>query len=100
MIRHIVWWNLKEQAEGASGAENALKLKAILEGLPVLPGITDFEVSVSFLPSCTEEVSVILQSTHKDLPAFRAYMDDPGHKNVVEFARRVIVSRRAIDYEI
>ena len=31
MIKHIVMWKLKEQAEGADRATNALKLKALLE---------------------------------------------------------------------
>lgn len=100
MIKHIVWWTLKDQAEGATAAENAQKMKAILEDLRHLPGLTDFEVSISFLPSCTEEVAVILQSTHEDAAAFRAYMADPEHKNVVEFTRKVISARKAIDYEV
>lgn len=100
MIKHVVWWTFKEEAEGATAKENALKMKRILEGLRTLPGLTDFEVSVSFLPSCTEEAAVVLQSTHKDLAAFRAYMDDPEHKSVVDFARKVITARKAIDYEV
>lgn len=100
MIKHVVWWTLKERAEGATARENALKMKEILDNLHTLPGLTDFEVSVTFLPSCTEEVAVILQSTHEDAAAFRAYMDDPEHKNVVEFARKVITARKAIDYEV
>jgi hypothetical protein len=35
MIKHIVMWRLKEFAEGAAKAENALRMKEILETLPV-----------------------------------------------------------------
>ena len=100
MIKHVVWWTLKEQAEGATAMENAQKMKKILDELRTLPGLTDFEVSITFLPSCTEEVAVILQSTHEDVDAFRAYMADPEHKNVVEFTRKVITARKAIDYVV
>ena len=100
MIRHIVWWTLKEQAEGATAAENAVKMKAILDTFVKLPGLSGFEVSIQFLHSCTEEVAVILQSTHVDVAAFRAYMDDPEHKTFVEFARKVITARKAIDYVV
>ena len=100
MIRHIVWWTLKEEAEGNSGVENALKLKTILDELATLPGLAGFEVSVRFLPSCTEEVAVILQSTHNTLADFHAYMEDPAHRDVVDFARKVITARKAIDYEM
>ena len=33
MVRHIVLWNLAEEAEGRSKAENAALLKEKLEGL-------------------------------------------------------------------
>lgn len=100
MIRHVVWWTLKEHAEGATAAENAVKMKAILDPFAKLPGVATFEVSVTFLPSCTEEATVILQSTHGDVAGFRAYMDDPEHKRFVEFARKVINTRKAIDYVV
>lgn len=100
MIRHIVWWTLKDNAEGATAAENAVKMKEKLDAFGTLPGLKAFEASVTFLPSCTEEVAVILQSTHEDATAFRTYMDDPEHKSFVEFARKVVASRKALDYMI
>lgn len=100
MIRHVVWWTLKDHAEGATAAENALKMKEILDTFATLPGLMAFEVSIKFLASCTEEVSIILQSTHEDVAAFRAYMDDQEHKTFVEFARKVITERKAIDYVV
>ena len=35
MIRHVVMWKLKEEAEGASKQKNAEKMKLILEGLKI-----------------------------------------------------------------
>jgi hypothetical protein len=40
MIRHIVMWKMKEEAGGATGAQNALLLKARLEACAdLVPGI-------------------------------------------------------------
>lgn len=33
MIRHIVWWTLKPEAEGRSAAENAELMKKAVRGL-------------------------------------------------------------------
>ena len=46
MIKHIVMWKFKEEAEGKSRAENIAIVKADLEALKgVIPQITDdFEV--------------------------------------------------------
>ena len=48
MIRHIVMWKLKESAEGASRAENAVRLKEKLEGCRnIVPGILHLEVGLA-----------------------------------------------------
>ncbi|HEY3596095.1 MAG TPA: Dabb family protein, partial [Paraburkholderia sp.] len=47
MIRHIVMWKLKDHAEGATRAQNALKLKAKLEACrAIVPGILHLEVGL------------------------------------------------------
>jgi hypothetical protein len=48
MIRHIVMWKLKEQAEGAGRAANARKMKALLDACAdIVPGILKLEVGVA-----------------------------------------------------
>ena len=48
MIRHIVMWNLHEQAEGADKATNLVKAKALLLSCAqVVPGICAFEVATA-----------------------------------------------------
>ena len=45
MIRHVVLWKLKEQAEGRSKMENAKMIKVQLEALPgLVPEIRRLEV--------------------------------------------------------
>ena len=48
MLRHIVMWKLKENAEGGSRAENIVKLKAKLESCrSIVSGQGHFEVGVA-----------------------------------------------------
>ena len=85
MVRHIVWWTLKPEAEGRTAAENAKLIKQRLEALMgQIPSLKSLEVSYDFLPTCTMPVNVILMTTH----------DDVGK----ELIKLVTESRQAIDY--
>ena len=54
MVRHIVWWTLKPEAEGRTAAENAKLIKQRLEALiGQIPSLKSLEVSYDFLPTCT-----------------------------------------------
>ena len=46
MVRHIVWWTLKPEAEGRTAAENAKLIKQRLEALMgQIPSLKSLEVS-------------------------------------------------------
>lgn len=100
MVKHIVWWTLKAQAEGCSAGENALKLKGMLDKLQGLDCVQHLESTVEFMPSSTEEAHILLLSVHKDKAALREYAEHPDHVEVAEFVRKVVASRKALDYEI
>ena len=88
MVRHIVWWTLKPEAEGRTAAENAKLIKQRLEALMgQIPSLKSLEVSYDFLPTCTMPVNVILMTEH------------PAHVAVgKELIKLVTESRQAIDY--
>ena len=47
MVRHVVMWKLKDEAEGASKAENAVKMARMLEGLVgKIGGLLKLEVGI------------------------------------------------------
>lgn len=55
MLKHIVWWTLKDEAEGATGAENGRKMLEMLRGLEGrIPSLRSIDVSMEFLGSTTE----------------------------------------------
>lgn len=100
MIRHLVWWTLKPEAEGRTAAENAKLMKERLEALMgEVPSLKSIEVSYEFLPSSTLPVQVILMSTHEDAAGLKAYAEHPKHVAVgAELVKLVTETRQAIDY--
>ncbi|RKE35917.1 stress responsive alpha/beta barrel protein [Paraburkholderia sp. BL23I1N1] len=100
MIRHIVMWKLKEHAEGASRDENALKLKAKLEGCrDIVPGMLKFDVGIA-ASGLESTYHVVLVSDFADKAALDAYQVHPTHTALKGFVGAVRESRECVDYEI
>ena len=98
MVRHIVFWRLKEEAEGKTQWENA---KIIKEGLEVLvgviPGLLEAEVGLN---ENGGEYHACLMSKFESMEALKAYDVHPEHQKVREYVTKVRESRVAVDYEI
>ncbi len=101
MIRHIVWWTLKDEAEGATAAQNGLKIKALIEALRgKIDTLKSVEVSVKLAATTTVDAQVVLHSTHDTAADLAAYNDHPEHQKIVGFIKKVVNSRQAIDFEV
>jgi hypothetical protein len=101
MIRHIVWWTLKDEAEGATAAQNGLKIKALIEALRgKIDTLKSVEVSVKLAATTTVDAQVVLHSTHDTVADLAAYNDHPEHQKIVGFIKKVVSSRQAIDFEV
>ncbi|CBW75181.1 Stress responsive alpha-beta barrel domain protein [Mycetohabitans rhizoxinica HKI 454] len=99
MLKHIVMWKLKEQAEGADRATNAVRLKALLEGCRnIVPGIRRFEVGVA-TPGLEATYDVVLVSEFDNKAALEAYAVHPEHEKIKAFVASVRDARQCIDYE-
>ena len=100
MIKHIVMWKFKEEAEGKSKAENIGIVKKDLEALKgVIPQITnDFEVGINFTEADTAYDAVLVSSfiSKEDLLAYR---NDPRHKKAAGYNKKVRSERVVVDYE-
>lgn len=100
MIKHIVFWKLKEYAEGADRATNAVKLKALLDGCAdLVPGILKFE-AVLAQPGLEASYDVVLYSEFADKAALDAYQEHPDHVAIKPFVGAVREARQCMDYEI
>ncbi len=98
VIRHIVMWKLKETAEGATRAQNALKLKDKLEACRgIVPGLLHLEVGLA-TPGLEATYDVVLVSDFADKAALDAYQVHPVHEDVKKFVSAVRQSRECIDY--
>lgn len=101
MIRHIVMWKLKETAEGATRAENLVKLKALLEGCRHLVPGTPASLEVGFAePGLYSTYDIALVSDFADKAALAAYQDHPDHVVVKQFAQAVAEARQCVDYVV
>ena len=100
MIKHIVMWKLKDQAEGADKPTNAREMKRRLdECANVVPGILKFEVMLA-QPGLEATYDVVLYSEFADREALAAYAAHPTHQAVVPFIGAIREGRQCMDYEI
>lgn len=99
MIKHIVFWKLKEQAHGNDKSTNAQLIKQKLEDLRgKIDGLIKIEVGIDFLGGGNFDVA--LYSELESREALDAYQSHPLHQAVLPFVREVVEDRKAVDYEI
>ncbi len=100
MIKHIVLWKLKENAEGKSKKENALQIKKILEDLKnVIPQITELEVGINFNDS-TAAYDVALYSIFQTVKDLDTYQNHPDHVKAADVIGKLREERVVVDYEV
>lgn len=100
MIKHIVFWKLKEHAEGAGRADNARKMKQLLDACATLvPGILRFEAALA-QPGLEATYDVVLYSEFASRAALDAYQAHPDHVAIKPFIGAVREARQCMDYEV
>lgn len=100
MIKHIVFWKLKDHAEGADRAANALKMKAMLDACSaIVPGMLKFETAVA-QPGLEATYDVLLYSEFASREALAAYLEHPRHQALKPYFGAVRDARQCMDYEI
>lgn len=98
MIKHIVLWKLKDDAEGANKDQNAAKMKTDLEALKhKIPQIKHIEVGVNFIAS-DAAYDVALYAEFADEQDLDIYQKHPEHLKAAEFVAKVRQSRAVVDY--
>jgi len=100
MIKHIVFWKLKEEACGNDKALNSRMIKDKLEVLNgQIPGLLKLEVGIDF--SQTDmSYDVALYSEFANQADLKFYDEHPLHVAVKSFVKEVNCSRKVVDYEI
>jgi heme-degrading monooxygenase HmoA len=100
MLKHIVMWKLKDQAEGADKATNARKMKEMLDSCAnIVPGILKFEAVIA-QPGLEATYDVVLYSEFASRAALEAYQEHPQHVATKPFIGAIREARQCMDYEI
>ncbi len=100
MIKHIVVWKLKEEAEGKTKIENALMLKRELESLTrKIKEIRKLEVGINF-NTVQDAFDLGLVSEFANKNDLEVYQNHPEHQRVAGLLRRLRESRVVVDYEM
>ncbi len=98
MIRHIVMFRFKEEADGKSCEENVLATKAMLDALPEkIPQILRSETFINAEGANPENAHLILISEFESFKTLEEYLVHPDHKAVGAFMRPLRESRAGID---
>ena len=101
MLHHIVWWTLKEEAEGRSAEENARYLVSLGNALRgKIDELLSIEFSVNIASTSTLPAHLVLHSTHKNADDLAAYAEHPLHVAFGKELKPCVASRQALDYEV
>lgn len=99
MVKHIVFWKLKEEAHGNSKETNAKLIKEKLENLKgKIDNLINIEVGIDFLGNGNFDVALYSELTSRE--ALDTYQNHPLHQALLPFIREAVVDRKAVDYEI
>lgn len=98
MIKHIVMWKLKPEAEGHTAHENALWMKQHLETLMgVVPQLLSCEVGINVVDG---NYDACLVSTFASLEDLEIYKKHPAHVEISTYCKKIRESRVACDFVI
>lgn len=98
MIKHIVLWKLKPEAEGRTAKENALWMKEHLEALlGVVPQLKSCEVGINVKEG---NYDACLVSTFDSLEDLAAYKVHPEHVKISSYCKLIRENRVACDFVI
>ncbi|MGC9151990.1 MAG: Dabb family protein [Microbacter sp.] len=99
MIKHLVFWRLKEEAFGNNKATNALLIKKKLEDLNgQIEGLIHLEVGIDFSKK-EDSYDVALYAEFESRNALAYYQEHPKHKEIQQFVKAVRTDRCAVDYD-
>ena len=101
MIKHVVMWKLKENANGASGLENAKKIKQMLEELTAkIEQIKYLQVGINENTGDLSSYDACLITVFDNIEELDLYQNHPDHKAVSAFVAEVRESRAVVDFEV
>jgi hypothetical protein len=99
MIKHIVLWSFRPQAEGHSKQENIELARKKLLGLKdSIQEVRSLEVGINFNPG-QDAYDLALYSEFENERDLDTYQKHPEHLKAVDFLRKVREKRVVADYQ-
>ena len=93
MIKHLVFWKLKEENK----AENAQRIKQGLEALVgQIDGLNKLEVGININPKGWD---LCLYGEYRDREALAFYQNHEKHKAMQQIVHAAMLERAVVDYE-
>ena len=100
MIRHIVMWKFKDEAEGKTKEENMDIVRNRLYSLPaIIPEIRRLEIGKD-VRHTDMSADLVLITEFDTLEALEIYANHPDHMLVSQYVRKVIYDRVVIDVQL
>ncbi len=100
MIKHLVFWRLKEEALGKSGEENAKEIARLLNALPAeIPELKKLEFGMNFVDA-PAAFDCALYTEFDSKEALDIYQNHPLHVEAKNFIVQVVSDRAFVDYEL
>ncbi len=100
MVRHVVMWTFRPEAEGASREENARRARERLAALPAkIPQIRAFEIGLDLRTEAGTWDLVLVSAfdSEADLAAYQAH---PEHVRAATWLKTVRDLRASVDYRV
>ncbi|MBE6667283.1 MAG: Dabb family protein [Ruminococcaceae bacterium] len=100
MIRHVVMWKFKNEAEGKTKLENMEWVREHLYALvPIIPEIKRMEIGFDITGS-DMSMDLMLLTEFDSVEEMKIYANHEEHLKVSKYVRSVIESRVVLDCEI
>lgn len=101
MIKHVVFFRLKDEAEGKSKLENAQIIRAGLLGLlDKIPCLRSEKVGINIPNAANTDFDICLECEFDSWDDLQTYANHPEHLKVAGFIGLCKSARSAVDYEM
>ncbi|MCD4812831.1 Dabb family protein [bacterium] len=98
MVKHVVMFKLKKEAEGMPKAVNVEKFRAKLEKLKDhISSLLSCEVGVNISDQPTS-YDIVLNTEFRSLADLETYRDHPEHQKVVAYINTICENRAVVDF--
>ena len=100
MIRHVVMWKFKNEAEGKTREENmAIVRDRLYALLPIIPELRKMEIGLD-ISHTDMSMDLMLVTEFDSVADMKKYAEHPEHLRVSAYVRQVIETRVVLDAEI